>query len=243
MFFWWLFRIAVYSSQVKSGEVFLFTKGKRFTEFERTIVNKWHYDINKERQSSIVPLQIHHSNCCGNKRTAWSFQCFKTPTWGLQFKHGFTKKWYKIKTFSFTDIRDNSVDVSCSTSCFNRNLSIYKVRCLSMHAVFKTQRQKKQYSMSYSACVERLLLHNVFVHAPQLSFCWLVERFISCSPGGFQKRLNIQSCVMKAWQMHLSWMIIRIRLALFRGKSHYIIAISVAAVHAVYGIILFIGMY
>lgn len=44
--------------------------------------------------------------------------------------------------------------------------------------------------------------------------------------------------------MHLSWMIIRVRLALFTGKRHYIIAVYCQiSVHDLYGIILFIGMY
>lgn len=101
-FCWLLFSSShLFKSQIRSS--FIFTKRKCFTEFERTIVNKLHYDINTQRQSSVVPLQIHHSNCCGNKRAALSLslqlQCFKTATWGHQFKHGLIRMWYKYVWF------------------------------------------------------------------------------------------------------------------------------------------------
>ncbi len=92
-----------------------------------------------------------------------------------------------------------SLFVPCSYSCFNRNMSTHKDNCLSIHRLFKTWRQEKQHVLQ-CLCREtqELVLPNVFVRVPQLSFCWLAERLISCSTWGFQKPIYIQPCVMKA---------------------------------------------
>lgn len=120
--------------------------------------------------------------------------------------------------------------VSCSTSCFRRNMSTHKDNWLLMHAVFKTWLQKKQHVLQ---CLfgepQEIVLHNVFVHALQLSFCWLAERLISFRLEDFRYRYKFSPVwwkrVFTVWRMHLSWMTIRVRLALFTGKSHYIIAV------------------